>query len=352
MNAENNVRRGAIIGFGNVAANGHLPGWKTRSDFEIVAVVDSDGERRALAADAIPGARTYADVETLLQREHLDFVDIATPPVFHPAAITAAAKAGVHVLCEKPLTTSLPDYVELRHAVERAGIVLHTIHNWKYSEAFALTRRVVAAGELGGLRSIVFDTARNGCSVATRENWRVDAAVAGGGILVDHGWHAFYLMLALAQERPQRIRAALERRRYVDAAVEDTVTCAVDFPTLLGEIRLTWAADERRTRWQLSGDAGELAIDDDRVVLRVRGTEHVQRLASPLSAGSHHPDWFGGVIDEFRRAIDDPAARQSNRAEAELCVLMLSLAYTSGAQNARPLPIPEQVLANGGVAGA
>ena len=352
MTADANVRRGAIIGFGNVAANGHLPGWKTRSDFQIVAIVDPDPERRALAADAVPGARTYPDVATLLQHERLDFVDIAAPPVFHPAAITAAAQAGVHVLCEKPLTTSLPDYLELKRAVERAGVVLHTIHNWKHSEAFQLAQRVVAAGQLGSLRSIVFDTARNGCSVATGENWRVDAAVAGGGILVDHGWHAFYLMLALAQQRPQRIRAALERRRYVDAAVEDTVTCAVDFPSVVGEIRLTWAAEERHTRWQLSGDAGELEIDDDRVVLRGKGPERVRRLASPLSAGSHHPDWFGGVITEFRRALDDPDARRVNRTEAELCGLMLSVATTAGAKVARPLPIPEQISFKGDMPGA
>ena len=101
-------RQGAVIGFGNVAAHGHLPQWRARTDFRIVAVADSDPQRRALAQELIPGVRTYGETTTLLRRERLDFVDIATPPAFHAPAILAAAEAGVHVLCEKPMCTSLP----------------------------------------------------------------------------------------------------------------------------------------------------------------------------------------------------------------------------------------------------
>jgi predicted dehydrogenase len=334
-------RRGAIIGFGNVAAHGHVPGWCGDPGVQIVAVADPDPVRRASAEDLIPGVRTYADSGELLRHEALDFVDIATPPSGHVPAIVAAAAAGVHVLCEKPLTTSWEEYVTLRAAARRAGIVLHTVHNWKYSEAFQTVRQLLAGGTLGALRAISFDTARNGCAAATADNWRVRAAVAGGGILVDHGWHAFYLMLALAQERPLRIRAVLERRRYVDAEVEDTALCAIEFPSLTAEIRLTWAASERHTRWQLVGHDGQMTIDDDRLVIRDRGVEQARRLTTALSAGSHHPDWFAGVIAEFGQALNDPAAHNTNQAEAELCVLLLNLAYASGAQDSCTLDIPE-----------
>ena len=334
------VRRGAIIGFGNVAAQGHLPGWRTREDFQIVAVTDPDPRRRALATQLLPGVRTYVDADELFRAESLDFVDIAAPPAAHAAAIVAAASAGIQVLCEKPLTTSLQEYETVRRAVRAAGIVLHTVHNWKYSEAFRTARDLLATGVLGPLRTITFDTARDGCAATTTDNWRVRAAVAGGGILVDHGWHAFYLMRALANERPLRISATLERRRYIDAEVEDTATCAVDFPSLTAQIRLTWAASERRTRWQFTGSEGQLVIDDDAVSIKGSGALRTQRLTTALSASSHHPDWFAGVIDEFRAELDDPAQRGDNLAEAELCVLMLSQAYASGAQQARPLDIP------------
>jgi predicted dehydrogenase len=334
-------RTGAIIGFGNVAANGHLPGWRERPEFQVVAVSEPDAQRRGLAQSLLPGVRTYASADELLSRERLDFVDIAAPPALHAPLMIAAATAGVHVLCEKPLTASLQDYAAVHAAVRRAGIVLHTVHNWKHSEAFRAVQRIVADGALGPLQAISFDTARNGCAAASGDNWRVSAAMAGGGILVDHGWHAFYLMLALANEPPQRIRAVLERRRYVDAEVEDTALCTVDFPSLTGEIQLTWAAEERRTRWRLVGTDGELLVDDDRLLLRGKHGVSMQPLSTALSAGSHHPDWFAGVIDSFRRELDDPAVRGANQSEAEWCLMMLSRAYASGAQGARILDIPE-----------
>jgi len=333
-------RDGAIIGFGNVAANGHLPGWRERSDFRIVAVADPEPQRRALAAQLIPGVRTYAAGDELLRRERLDFVDVASPPTLHAPTVIAAAAAGVHVLCEKPLTTAVSEYRAVRAAVERAGVVLYTVHNWKYSEAFRAARQLLAAGTLGALSSISFETARDGCAAASHDNWRVRASVAGGGILVDHGWHAFYLLLALANEQPRRIRACLERRRYVDAEVEDTALCAVDFPSLSGEIRLTWAASERYTRWRVVGDDGYLEINDDEFVVQDKRSRYARRLASALSAGSHHPEWFAGVIDAFRQELDDPAARGVNQAEAECCLMMLNLAYASGAQASRPLDVP------------
>jgi predicted dehydrogenase len=334
-------RDGAIIGFGNVAANGHLPVWRVRTDFRVVAVADSDPARRALAENLLPGIRTYAHHDDLLQRERLDFVDIATPPALHAPAIVAAARAGVHVLCEKPVTASLDEYRSLRGVVRQAGVVLHTVHNWKYSEAFRTVQELLAGGSLGRLNTISFDTARNGCASSSSDNWRIRAAVAGGGILVDHGWHTFYLLLALANEHPSRIRAALARRRYVDAEVEDTALCAIDFPSLAAEIRLTWAATERRTRWRFVGNDGELLIDDDQVVMQGKNGRHTQRLTTALSAGSHHPEWFDGVVDSFRNELDDPETRGTNQAEAEWCLLMLDLAYASDARNSRPMDVPQ-----------
>ena len=333
------TRQGAIIGFGNVAALGHWPQWRARADFRIVAVADSDAQRRALAERLIPGVRTYTEAATLLDRETLDFVDVATPPASHAPVIVAAAQAGVHVLCEKPLCTSLREYEVVRAAVQRAGVVLHTVHNWKYSDAFRTVRRLLASGSIGALKAISFDTARNGFAAGSGD-WRVSPSIAGGGILVDHGWHAFYLLVALAEQRPRRIRATLERRRYVDAEVEDTAVCAISFPSLVAEVRLTWAANERRTCWRFVGTAGELTIDDDELVMRGDGRDEHLRLATGLSAGSHHPEWFAGVLDAFRHELDEPAARGTNQAEAELCLLMLNVAYASDAAGSRPLDVP------------
>jgi predicted dehydrogenase len=150
-------------------------------------------------------------------------------------------------------------------------------------------------------------------------------------------------LLGLANEAPQRIQATLERRRYTAADVEDTATCAIEFPSLRGEIFLTWAGEDRQTRWQVRGTEGTLTLVDDRGEL-VRGD--VRRdltFTGSLSAGSHHPEWFGAVIEEFVGEIEHPAQRGRNLAEAERCLLLTALAYMSGAQGGESLVIPERV---------
>lgn len=331
--------RGAIIGFGNVAERGHLPAWLAHPTMRIVAVADSDAKRQARARALLPHATVAGDAAELFANVALDFVDIATPPTSHVPLIGAAAAAGLHIICEKPLAISAADYAQVYEAVSRAGVTLFTVHNWKYSEPFRRVRMLLDDGAIGPLTGISFETTRNGCAGSIGDDWRTDGARAGGGILVDHGWHAFYLMVALANERPRAIRAQLARRRYLTADVEDSAQCTIEFPSLTGQLDLTWAGQERRTRWQLSGRDGHIEVDDDRVSVRRGGADESFVCAQSLSAGSHHPEWFAAVIDAFRREIIDPSVRGENLAEAEQCVQLLSQAYASHAA-ARVQPLP------------
>ena len=336
-------RRTALLGFGHVAEHGHLPAWQARDDFAIVAVADPDAERRAAARRLLPAARVYDDPLVALAAEPLDVVDIAAPPALHAPLGIRAAQVGCHILCEKPLATTLADYRAIAAAVRAAGVTLVTVHNWKHSAQFAQLAALLDAGAVGRPTHLRLETIRAGRAVSVGNEWRGDAALAGGGILVDHGWHALYLLLSLANQPAQQIRATLERRRYTSADVEDTATCQIEFPSLRGEIFLTWAGDTRRTRWHVQGTEGTLTLADDGGEL-VRGDER-RALAFPssLSEGSHHPDWFGAVIDDFVAEIEDPARRGRNLAEAERCLVLTALAYASGAQGGCTLAVPGAV---------
>jgi predicted dehydrogenase len=334
-------RRTAILGFGHVAEHGHLPAWLARDDFRVVAVAEPDPTRRAVAAARLPEAAIYEDAAVLLAAEQLDAVDIATPPALHAPLVVAAARAGCHILCEKPLATTLADFHAMRGAAETADVALCTVHNWKHSAQFTALHQLLADGTVGRPECIRLETIRSGRAVSVGNEWRGDAQIAGGGILVDHGWHAFYLLLGLAGERPRQVQATIERRRDRAASVEDTATCRIDFPSLTGEIFLTWAGDARRTSWSVGGSQGTVTLADDRGAVERPGVERRDlTFGGSLSEGSHHPDWFGAVLDDFAAEIDDPARRGRNLAEAECCVLLTALAYDSGAQGGRPLPVP------------
>jgi predicted dehydrogenase len=333
-------RRTALLGFGHVAEHGHLPAWTARPDFTIVAVADPDPTRRAAARRLLPHARVYDDPAAALAGQPLDAVDIAAPPALHAPLAVRAAQAGCHVLCEKPLATTLADCHAAVAAARAAGVALCTVHNWKHSAQFAELARLLADGAVGRPRHLRLETIRAGRAASVGSAWRGDAALAGGGILVDHGWHALYLLLGLAGEAPQRIRATTERRRDSGADVEDTATCEIEFPSMRGEIFLTWAGDVRANRWQVRGTAGEVTLADDRGEVVCGGTRRALTFARSLSVGSHHPDWFAAVIDDFVAEIEDPRQRGRNLEEAQRCMQLLSLAYESGAHGGRMLDVP------------
>ena len=102
--------RGAIIGFGEVARNGHWPAYADSREAKIVAVVDRTEERRKAARESLPGVATFATIEELASGAEIDFVDICTPPALHGEPMLDALARGWNVLCEKPL---LLDLIEL-----------------------------------------------------------------------------------------------------------------------------------------------------------------------------------------------------------------------------------------------
>src|SRR5271156_5887263 len=138
--------RGAISGFGEVAAQAHLVGWRSRPEVNIVAIHDPVSERRHHAMRLIPNIRVYDDLELMLDGERLDFVDIASPPAYHDVAARAALAAGAHVLVEKPLCLDRDTFAELRAHASKGRRILMCVHNWKHAPAYRRARELIAAG--------------------------------------------------------------------------------------------------------------------------------------------------------------------------------------------------------------
>jgi len=337
--------RGAMIGCGNVAVNGHLPGWLTRRDVEIVAVAETNPERQAEVAARLPKARWYDSVDALLAGETLDFVDICTPPATHAGLIRSALRRGLHVLCEKPLVCRMDDLEELTRVAEEADRALFTVHNWHYAPTIRFVRDLLRKGTIGEVRHCGWEVLRTKPAITgdgRGGNWRLDPALAGGGILVDHGWHAFYILNSWMAQVPTRVSAKLETRRHTGYPLEDTATVQCEFARATGEVYLTWAADERRISAELLGSRGVIHVEDSVVVLREsgpRGDERRWTFSTALSDGSHHPDWFGGVAGEFVAGVGEKALRWNNLTEASLCVELLAAAQESSRQGGAWLPI-------------
>jgi predicted dehydrogenase len=333
--------RGAIIGFGNVAIHGHLPGWLARGEARIAAVSDLRPAQRAECERRLPGARWYASPDALLDGESLDFVDICTPPSSHAALVRAALDRGLHVLCEKPLVRSLDELAPLARLAQRSRRVLQAVHNWHHAPLVRLADDLVRRGEVGRLRRITWQTLRTQPALAGDghgDNWRLDPDVAGGGVLSDHGWHVSYLLHRWIGAWPLAVSARLETRRHTRWPVEDTATVSLTFPGAAADVFLTWAADERRNRAVIEGASGRVELLDDTLVLVRNGTEQRWPCA-PLSNGSHHPDWFGGVVDGFLAEVTGAVPAGGNLGEAALCATVEHLARESSRRDGATLPV-------------
>jgi D-apiose dehydrogenase len=336
--------RGAMIGLGHVAAQGHLPGWKRRTDATITAGVDARPERRAELTAAFPNAKWYDSVEDLfaIEREQLDFVDICTPPAPHATLCRSALSWGLHVLCEKPLVLAPEELRGLPLLAAEREKALVTVHNWKHAPVLARVTALVKEGAIGDVRRVRWETHRREPAVAAGSgpNWRVDPKQSGGGVLVDHGWHAFYAVSQWMPGAPRTIAARLETRKHHDWPLEDTADLFLAYADASAEIFLTWAENERRNRVEVSGTNGSLSVDGGRLERRDAQRRLLAEEELPsLTEGSHHPDWFDGVIAEFLGEARGETPPGRNLGEATLCANLVDLAKESSRQGGQPLPV-------------
>ncbi len=322
--------RGAISGFGEVAARGHLPGWLARAGVSIVAVHEPIAERRQLAMRMLKGARIYDDLGLMLDGEAPDFVDIASPPAFHATTIRAALDAGAHVLCEKPLCLDLADFDSLASLAAEHARVLMCVHNWKYAPAFAIAREALASGRLGTLRFVSIDRLRTEPAGGAGK-WRSEAS-SGGGILIDHGWHAFYLAQWLMGDAPISISAS-PRVIKIAPSLDDLADIRVRFAgDRLVRIHLSWRAPVRRTSTMLYGEEAMLEIEGDRVILTERSGKIEDLSVRDAPDDSYHSTWFGQVAEEFARAVGEGMASEiatRNLREARIALNLISTARQS-----------------------
>ena len=324
--------RGAISGFGEVAARAHLPGWRTREQILLQVVHEPVAARRHEAINLIAGVRVYDDLELMLDGEAPDLVDIASPPAFHAETARLALAAGAHVLVEKPLCFTLEEFDALtRLAVER-GRVLMCVHNWRFAPAYVAARRAIESDAIGAVRRISIDRLRTEPAGAggSGASWR-RSAKSGGGILIDHGWHVFYLMQwLLGGERPASVSAQLAESGDADdlANLQVTFRGGVE-----ARSQLSWRAPSRRTTASIEGERGTLEIDGGRVRL-IRPAGAADLVVQPDPDDSYHATWFAAVAEEFEQAIAQGPAGPiavTNLAEARSSLALIIAARQSAA---------------------
>lgn len=319
----------AIIGAGGIAGV-HVQGVLAHAEaVECVALCDiSDANLELRAKQLGNQPALYHDWNTLLaEQRDLDAVIIALPHQLHAPAILAAAGAGKHILCEKPMCMTLEEADTILEAVARSGVTYMSAHNQLFTPVVREAKRLLDEGMIGQLRWL----RTQDCFVAGAESmhgtWRGSVDSQGGGELIDTGYHPSYLLLYLAGAPLAEVCSSMSRF-HMNIEGEDTANVQVRFQNgVLGEVLTSWAMQLPYGSYQihLVGDKGELFGSGRELFYRPAGfAEPAKRLLPEIDST------FFEEISYFAACLRN-GTRPLHGAEEGRAVLELILRATESA---------------------
>ncbi|MCA9997493.1 MAG: Gfo/Idh/MocA family oxidoreductase [Anaerolineales bacterium] len=244
--------RVGVIGLG--MGKGHIRGYATHPQAEVVAIADLNEQVLATVGDEYGINGRYTSAEQMLAEANLDVVSIATPNKFHKAYTLAAFAAGCHVLCEKPMAMNAAEGREMLAAAEQAGKRLMINFSYRFSEPSFALKAQVDSGILGDIyfARTIWHRRRG---IPRFGGWFGQKALSGGGPLIDLGVHRLDLALWLmGYPQPTWVMASaynpiatrLAEEAGVAYDVEDMAVALIKFANgATVEVEASWATNIR-----------------------------------------------------------------------------------------------------------
>jgi predicted dehydrogenase len=211
------IVRWGVIGLGHVVVDNVAPAIAASPGSQLLACAGRDPVRTREIAAQIGAERTYRDHDELVSDPDVDIVYVATPNALHKDAVLASARAGKHVLCEKPLALTLSDAHEMDRACRHSRVILRVAFQIRLEKMMRRAREIVASGELGTLRAISFERT---ASLTQTGAWRNDPRQ--GGALFDVATHLLDLVPWITGLRYTELSACSHPDRR-DGKADDTI---------------------------------------------------------------------------------------------------------------------------------
>jgi 1,5-anhydro-D-fructose reductase (1,5-anhydro-D-mannitol-forming) len=200
-----------IVGPGRIADDRMAPAINAYDGNRLVAVVSRDQARADAFAAKHNAAHALTSYAEMLQRSDIDVVLVTTPNALHAEQAIAAARAGKHVYCDKPLATNVADAERVVDACERAGVKLGLNFHNRYMPCFLETRRLVQSGEIGRVLAVQVETSAGPNPASTSAPWRSDPALAGHGTIESIGVHLYDVFRFILGAEVTRVSAFFDQ---------------------------------------------------------------------------------------------------------------------------------------------
>jgi len=217
--------RVGVIGAGIWGAT-HVRAYAQHASADLVAVCDLEEARAQQVAEEAGTAKPFTSVEQMLAEVELDAVSVVTPDAAHTDIVIACAKAGVHVLCEKPLATNVEACEAMIAAAREASVYLMVDWHNRWNPPFAEAHRSIQAGELGDVRYIYYRLSDTIYVPTTMLPWAADSSV-----LLFLGSHALDTTCWLMKATPTRVSCRRQAGVLTAMGINtaDTYVTVVDF---------------------------------------------------------------------------------------------------------------------------
>jgi predicted dehydrogenase len=276
----------------------HVNGYRTLSymtyptplEPRLVSIAGRDEEAVAAAAARYGFERYVTDWRELVADPEIELFDNSGPNNLHGEPTIAAAEAGKHVICEKPLGRTADESYEIWQRVAATGVKHMTAFNYRFVPAVRLARQMIEAGELGEIHhfrgAYLQEWGTTDAAV-----WRFDKGLAGSGALGDLGAHVIDLARYLVGEIATV--SASTRTFYPGREVDDAFESVVDFENgALGTIEASRFAPGRKNAftWEINGSKGSLAFDLESLN-ELQWSEGTKGFRTVLVSEADHPFW-------------------------------------------------------------
>ncbi|GAA2829531.1 1,5-anhydro-D-fructose reductase (1,5-anhydro-D-mannitol-forming) [Aminobacter aminovorans] len=277
------MTRWGLIGASTIAREWVIGAIKATGG-EVVSVMSANAERGRDYADANGIAKSVTSLEEIVGDSGIDAVYISTTNELHVEQAIAAAKAGKHVLCEKPLALTVSDARAMVHAAEDAGVVLATNHHLRNAASHRAMRDAIAAGRIGKpLAARVFHAVYLPPHL---QGWRLDKREAGGGVILDITVHDVDTLRFVLNDDPVEAIALSQAGGMGQAGLEDAVMGVLRFKSgLVAQFHDAFTAKFAETGLEVHGTEGSLIARNvmtqkpiGSVVLRNAEGEHELKL--------------------------------------------------------------------------
>jgi predicted dehydrogenase len=340
--------RGALLGCGQVSHH-QLKAWAQIEGVEIVAIYNrtkSRAEERAREY-GIPLDHVYDDYLELLEKEDLDFVDIATIPQVHKPQVEAAANVGIPILCQKPLATSLEEALAMKSICEKANVLFSVNENWRWRSWYRKLKEILDNNDIGPLRYVNVMKHRS----ATLPGLDGSPPPLAGEpslleferlIIYDWGIHLIDLLRYLFGEISDIFARVDQVSHYFKG--EDRAHLSLKIGGMMGFVDVSWASiipqpdtvnvDVSPENIQIEGDNGTIEIFEEKNLIRVITKQGITEVSA--YEGTPMEEYIGSYAAAQRHFVE--CLKTGKLPETEVndnikTLLVTFAAYESAANN-------------------